>query len=102
MDLYLRTWGKRCYLNVWDSQYPIYTKALLEHGYKIQIMEQMEYGSKKEDEILKREVTQIITQGTFVDDEIENYNSRFLMAIVESHSTQSFGLAIVDCTTHEF
>lgn len=50
----------------------------------------------------KRQITQIITKGTYTDyiDYNQDYNERYLICILESEFDNSFGICMVDCTTH--
>lgn len=51
----------------------------------------------------QREVSQVITKGTFTDyvDNLDDYNARYLMCIIESQSDHSYGIVLIDCTTHQ-
>lgn len=54
-------WGKdRPAIVVYESQYPIYMRTLLEGGHRVMIIEQIEKGEltqKEEGQITKREIT---------------------------------------------
>lgn len=75
-------------MTVYDSQMPIYIRMLFERGHKILFIDQLEKGelaNKLEGEVVNREITQIISRGTWQDiDEDTNYVSRSLMVISES------------------
>lgn len=64
-DLRLGYWGKRPVVTTWDNKYHFYVKKLLENGYKVGIVDQLESCENKEGDIIKRELTAIITQGTY-------------------------------------
>ncbi|CAD8089212.1 unnamed protein product [Paramecium primaurelia] len=111
---YLGFWGKdRPCLTVYDNQLPIYQRSLLEKGYKVMIIEQMEkaeLASKEDGKVIKREITQMISRGTLQDlGETDSYEQRNLLVLVyqkiplnlKGHS-YIFGISIVDCTTNEF
>ncbi|KAM3135397.1 hypothetical protein pb186bvf_012555 [Paramecium bursaria] len=104
-------WGKeRPCITIYDSQMPLYTRVLIEKGYRIMVVEQLEkteLADKDEGEIAKREIVQIISRGTWQDD--ENYDSRNLMVITEQeinegneNKTYQYGISVVDCTTNQF
>ncbi|CAD8191337.1 unnamed protein product [Paramecium octaurelia] len=111
---YLGFWGKDtpC-LTVYDNQLPIYQRALLEKGYKIMIIDQSEFSEKtnKDDgEIIKREITSMITRGTLQDlGDTDSYEQRNLLVLVFSNAPVNskghsyiYGVSIVDCTTNQF
>ncbi|CAD8045359.1 unnamed protein product [Paramecium sonneborni] len=111
---HLGFWGKdRPCLTVYDSQLPIYERTLLEKGYKIMLVEQLEkadVANKEDGEIVKREITQLISRGTLQDlGDLDSYESRNLLVLVCSNAPVNlkghkyvYGISIVDCTTNHF
>ncbi|MBI4398345.1 MAG: DNA mismatch repair protein MutS [Candidatus Omnitrophica bacterium] len=81
-----------------------YIRRLIEEGLKVAICEQME-DARFAKGIVKREVTRIISQGTYVEEEEENLPSaqaaRYLTALF-SKDGRRFGLAYLDLGTGEF
>ncbi|EAS01389.2 DNA mismatch repair MutS family DNA-binding domain protein (macronuclear) [Tetrahymena thermophila SB210] len=105
-DCYIGVWGKRPVANIFDNHYRFYVKELLEKADKsCLVVDQVQFSDDRSNEqyLIKREVTQIITKGTYTDyvDNVEDYNARYLMCIVESETDHSFGLVLIDCTTHQ-
>ncbi len=77
-----------------------YIAKLISRGYKVAICEQME-DPKTVKGIVQREVTQIITPGTVLDDSMLHDNSNnYLAAIFESQDV--IGFAYSDISTGEF
>jgi DNA mismatch repair protein MutS len=77
-----------------------YIKVLIDKGYKIAICEQME-DPKLAKGMVKREVVQMITPGTIMeDDSIEPKKNNYLAAL-SAFSDGSGGLALCDLTTGE-
>lgn len=76
-----------------------YIDILVELGHKVAIAEQME-DPKQAVGVVKREVVQVITPGTFVDSSKPDHNNNFLVAI--DHLDNRFGLAYMDVSTGEF
>lgn len=99
IDFMVKAWGKRPYVNTWDSQYPLIVKTLLENKYQVCIIDQV--GRKQDNDLADRELTQVITQGTFSDFENPDYNPRYLMSLVHSPSDNSFGICALEATTHQ-
>lgn len=106
-------WGKdRPCLTVYESQFPLYSRTLLEMGRKLMMVEQLEkadLSNKEEGEVVRREITQIISRGTNPDYDDEQYEARCLMVVVEAKAPVNlkeqrycYGVAIVDCTTNSF
>ncbi|KAL4460959.1 hypothetical protein ABPG74_016431 [Tetrahymena malaccensis] len=108
-DCYVGVWGKRPVANIFDNHYRLYVKELLEKADKsCLVVDQVQFSDERSNEqyLIKREVTQIITKGTYTDyvDNIsssDDYNARYLMCVVESETDHSFGLVLIDCTTHQ-
>ncbi len=77
-----------------------YVARLLEQGVKVALAEQME-DPKLARGLVKRQVIQVITPGTVLDDEVlEAGRSRFLVAI--SAARERFGMALLDFSTGDF
>lgn len=77
-----------------------YIKRLLEEGKKIAICEQVEEPSSTT-KLVKREVVQIITPATVVDDDyLDSKSSSYLLAI--SYNKRETNVAFSDITTGEF
>ncbi|ADQ46071.1 DNA mismatch repair protein MutS [Caldicellulosiruptor kronotskyensis 2002] len=74
-----------------------YIAKLIEKGYKVAICEQVE-DPKLAKGIVKREITRIITPGTFIDDNISTANN-FICCISKGRS--EFALTFVDVSTGE-
>ncbi|CAD8206909.1 unnamed protein product [Paramecium octaurelia] len=111
---YLGFWGKdRPCVTVYDNQLPMYQRALLEKGHKIIMIEQLEkadVANKEDGEVVRREITQMISRGTLQDlGDAETYEQRNLLVLVCSKApanlkghTYIYGVSIVDCTTNLF
>ncbi len=89
-----------------------YVAKLIDRGYKVALVEQLE-DPKKTRKLVKRDVVRIITPGTVVEDALLRAGSEnYLAAIVHQPSPpaslsakergESFGLALVDLSTGEF
>jgi DNA mismatch repair protein MutS len=88
-----------------------YIAKLIEKGYKVALVEQLE-DPKKVKRLVKRDVIRIITPGTVVEDALLRAKSdNYLAAIVRNlvpakggaeQPAATFGLAIVDISTGEF
>lgn len=78
----------------------IYIRKLIDAGFKIALAEQIE-DPKLVKGLVKREVTQIITPGTIVDNEtLAGNRSNFLVAICPQK--KAYGLAVIDISTGDF
>ena len=60
----------------------------------------MEENNTSKKDVIRREICQILTRGTAIDHNPNDYSSRFLLVIFEEHL--KFGIVLVDTTTHEF
>jgi len=90
-----------------------YIARLMERGYKVALVEQLE-DPKKVKRLVKRDVIRVITPGTVVEDAfLSARNENYLAAIVRNSSPLSkmgagagvraaYGLALVDLSTGEF
>ena len=77
----------------------VYIAKLIEKGYKVAICDQV--SEPKPGEIVKREVTRVITPGTIIETEILNEKSNnFILSICKKGST--IGVAYCDVSTGEF
>ncbi|RLK63232.1 DNA mismatch repair protein MutS [Atopobacter sp. AH10] len=77
-----------------------YIKTLVQQGYKVAICEQME-DPKLTKGMVKREVVQVVTPGTFMDDEDHQQRSNnYLLAFCPSGD--SYALSAVDLNTGEW
>ncbi len=78
-----------------------YTSRLLEAGVKVAIAEQVE-DPKQAKGLVKREVTQVITPGTLLDDDVLSASqSNFLVALTPG-ARKRFGIALLDVSTGDF
>ena len=78
----------------------VYIKRLLEEGKKIAICEQVENASK-DIKLVKREVVQVITPATVVDDDyLDSKSSNYIICI--SYSRKITSVAFCDITSGEF
>ena len=77
-----------------------YINKLIKNGYKVAICEQVE-DPKTAKGIVKREVVRIVTPGTnFNPHSLEETKNNYLMSLV--HTTNAYGIAIVDISTGDF
>ena len=93
-------WGNSTFTFFHESCLARFAPKLLTAGHKIVIVEQMEEMKRDEEGVVKREVCQILTRGTAIENQELDYSSRFLLAIFED--SLNFGVAFIDTTTHEF
>lgn len=77
-----------------------YIKVLIDKGYKIAICEQME-DPKLAKGMVRREVIQMITPGTIMEDESLQPKKNNYLAALTAAKDGSFGLALSDLTTGE-
>ncbi|CAM3081146.1 DNA mismatch repair protein MutS [Sporolactobacillus spathodeae] len=77
-----------------------YIKVLIDKGYKIAICEQME-DPKLAKGMVKREVIQMITPGTIMEDDSLQPKRNNYLAAISSFPDESFALAFSDLTTGE-
>jgi DNA mismatch repair protein MutS len=89
-----------------------YIAKLIDRGYKVALVEQLE-DPKKTKKLVKRDVVRVITPGTVVEDALLRAKSEnYLAAIVNQPSPpallpggergEAFGLALIDLSTGEF
>ena len=78
--------------------YEVYATKLVEKGYKIAIVEQVE-DAKATKGLVKRDVVKILTPGTCVLGNVENKENNYIAAVKENG--KSFILSYVDVTTGE-
>ncbi|KAI8895574.1 muts domain V-domain-containing protein [Globomyces pollinis-pini] len=99
-----------------ESSFHHWASQFIAKGYKVAKVEQMENAigkairdkasSKKEDKVIKRELTSILTSGTLVDEGfLTSDMSTYCMSIKEEQSNSAsptFGVCFVDTATAEF
>lgn len=85
-----------------------YIVRLIERGYKIALVEQLEDPGKVK-RLVKRDVIRVITPGTVVEDALlRAHSENYLAAIVREESTHrstqgpAYGLAVLDVSVGEF
>ena len=100
LDLKVNKWGKWTYVNFYETSLPKYSPKILGNGHKIVLVEQMEESKKGDKDLVKREICQILTRGTAIENQELDYSSRFVLCIFEENLT--FGVVLCDTTTHEF
>jgi len=77
-----------------------YLSKLVSHGHRVAICEQVE-DPKNAKGIVKREVVRIVTPGTNLNTQVlDATRNNYLMAVV--HTTNAFGISIVDVTTGDY
>lgn len=76
-----------------------YMNRMVERGYKIAIVEQIE-DPKFAKGLVERAIVQIVSPGTILDLEGRDKSNNFLLSIY--HSNDSFGLSYIDISTGEF
>ncbi len=77
-----------------------YLNKLISKGYKVAICEQVE-DPKQAKGIVKRDVIRIVTPGTNLNTQaLDESKNNYLMNVV--HTTNAYGLAIVDVTTGDY
>ena len=77
-----------------------YVGRILEGGYKVAVAEQME-DPKLAKGLVKRDIIQVITPGTVLEDDLLHSNqSNFLVAVYPVKDR--FGLALLDLSTGDF
>ncbi|MBQ3214301.1 MAG: DNA mismatch repair protein MutS [Clostridia bacterium] len=77
----------------------VYIAKLIEKGYKVAICDQV--SEPKPGEIVKREVTRVITPGTIIETEILNEkSSNFILSVCKKNTI--IGVAYCDVSTGEF
>ncbi|MFC7392625.1 DNA mismatch repair protein MutS [Scopulibacillus cellulosilyticus] len=77
-----------------------YIKVLVEKGYKIAICEQVE-DPKTAKGVVKREVIQLITPGTIMDNQSLTPKENNYLTSITAFDDETFGFAICDLTTGE-
>jgi DNA mismatch repair ATPase MutS len=61
-------------MNIWESHFPMVRRELVKRHHKVAVLDQVEFSSSKESEVIRREVTQVLTSGTYVDELDTDYN----------------------------
>jgi len=100
LDLKVNGWNQWTYVNFYETTLNKHGPKILDAGHKIVLVEQMEESRKNNNDLVKREICQIITRGTAVDNYENDYSSRFSLTIFEDNL--NFGVVLCDTTTHEF
>ena len=78
----------------------IYIEKLIEKGYKVGICEQVE-DPKKAKGLVKRELTQIISKGTLITDELlDEKDNNYIASIYDFN--HAYGISYADISTGEF
>lgn len=79
----------------------LYLPRLVKAGYRVAICEQLEKPSK-EKKIVRRGVTEIVTPGVVIDDNILEHNKNNFLASVQYGAHDRAGIAFLDMSTGEF
>src|SRR5690554_1734954 len=78
----------------------VYISQLIEKGYKVAICEQMENPQQAKG-VVKREVVQVITPGTVMNQTMMDEKQNNFLAAITSFGQTRYGLAISDLSTGE-
>ncbi|MEL7427625.1 MAG: DNA mismatch repair protein MutS, partial [Bacteroidota bacterium] len=78
-----------------------YLPRLIRAGHRVAICEQLEKPSK-EKKIVKRGVTEIVTPGLAIDDQLLDHKTNNFLASLYVGGKQKLGLALLDISTGEF
>lgn len=79
--------------------YSSYVDTLIEKGYKVAICEQLE-DPKSVKGMVKRDVIQVVTKGTRLDERVDSKSNNFIASIYEFNVC--YGLSYADISTGEF
>lgn len=79
----------------------VYLPKLVKAGLRVAICEQLEKPSK-EKKIVKRGVTEIVTPGLAMNDQLLDHKSNNFLASIHFANTSHIGLALLDLSTGEF
>lgn len=79
--------------------YSSYVDTLIDKGYKVAICEQLE-DPKNTKGMVKRDVVQIVTRGTRLDNRVDSKSNNFIANIYDFNSC--YGLSYADISTGEF
>ena len=90
-------WKNATVLYFYQNKLHDYIRKLLDNNQKVILLEPTEKSFNKQS--IKREICQIITKGTYIEPNMEEYNSRYCMFIIELY--RNFGITYLDTTTHE-
>ena len=99
IDSRICKFGKWTYVFFHETSLARNAPKFLSAGHKIVVVEQMDE-VKKKDELVRREICQILTRGTAIENSEIDYASRFLLCIFED--SLQYGIVLCDTTTHEF
>jgi DNA mismatch repair protein MutS len=79
-----------------------YIARLVKKGYRVAICEQVE-DPRKAKGVVKREVVRVVSPGTLTDAaHLDAREPAFLMSLLATTGTASYGVALIDLTTGEF
>jgi len=79
-----------------------YMNQLLKKGYKVAVCQQVE-DPKESKGLVKRDVVQILTPGTVIDDDVlDPGTNNYLAAVVRDPARARYGLSFLDLSTGEF
>ena len=79
--------------------YAGYIDSLIEKGYKVAIVEQLE-DPKKTNKMVMRDVIQIVTKGTRIDNSLDSKNNNYIANIYDF--SYCYGISYTDISTGEF
>lgn len=79
----------------------VYLPKLVKAGYRVAVCEQLEKPSK-EKKIVKRGVTDIVTPGITLDDNLLDHRTNNYLAAIHFNKTGNTGIALLDISTGEF
>ncbi len=79
----------------------VYLPKLVKAGYRVAVCEQLEKPSK-EKKIVKRGVTDIVTPGLTLDDNLLDHKSNNYLAAIHFNKSGAIGIALLDISTGEF
>lgn len=66
------------------------------------LVEQMEESVEKQTDLIRREVCQILTRGTYFENQELGFSSQYLLCVLQEENSYDFGIVFMDCSTHEF
>jgi len=101
-DVPLHIKQKRFYCFFHEAMLQKFAPILVEKGHKLVLVEQMEETVQKQTDLIRREVCQILTRGTYFENQALDYDSQFVLCIIKDKENPDFGIVFLDATTHEF
>ena len=78
-----------------------YSEKIFSQGYIFVLADQLDESKSGSETVAKREVTHIITKGTYTEHKSIGYASQFVACVYEDLGTAAFGVVLFDTTTHE-